>query len=533
MAEPEDTNAKARDTVLGVLTKAFDKAMPHHQGISPEERYKAVEAEAKAHADAFFADPNDKAAAKTRMNALSLTQALHPQIAPDHPVYGIVAEMGYSPELVRSQSQRDDYGNPYTGGGWTESEKRGRTPGAWELSPGDYLAHQRQLAHDTLASIAEATRLQHAAQFAPKDYGADAYARNFATGKMAEALQSFEGSRGNRDASGFFGSTYPQRQGGNAISDALTSPASPTGQYLNWGLFFSDAAAHAGMTDADPMSRAAVTNESNYHWNRPSPHHVPEGTAEERDAYIARARELTEQTRPPSYSMAYARQHGQPPSYAWQKLMSVANAAADPSMPAFLGAGKLVNFGARALAKTGVPVASQYGAHIAGKTAAMAAARPGAVLAREAGEDGVTGLGLEGLVSAAEAERPAFFFPKLRGLPSAWEGGWKNRPDLRAALLADNVSVDTDPAQTPSRSQMLQGKSFNQHFDEQQEKADLAERELEVMNRQLPESFDRSGVLGRIGAAAGDAAWSFLAPSLLDQGKPGQPGAMPKYMLSR
>lgn len=503
MADQESPQEKAQKLVYKIVDQAVRKALPPLPNMQSFEYEAMLRDEAGRYSKAFFADPSDKDAARTRMEAMAITMALNPQVPENHPVWEVLDKAGLNPGYIRDNAMRDDFGRPYTGGGWSESEKQGRTPGSWELSPGDYLAYQRQLDHDTLGSIAEASRLTHAAKFAPTGYGADAYARSFANSQMQKAVKSYEDSQGNRDASSFFGSTYPQHQGGAAIRDALMSHSSPIGNYIQKGQFTADAAAHLAMSKGDPLNQAAVTYEGDYQWNRPSPHFVPEGTAAERDAYIARARELTDQTRPPNYSLSYAREHGQPPSYAWQGAMNFLNNLADLSLPAMFAGGKAVNAAAKGLAKTGIPLASRYGAHIARKTEPIAAATAGAFAARETMEDGMFLGAMQGATTAADKHRPAFFFPGLRGLPSAWQGGWANRPDLLEGLRSEGVSPPSnDPSQVPSRSQMLTG-TFKDLYDRQAEQRERAAKELAEMNRRSPESFDKG--TGQIGAAIGDA----------------------------
>jgi hypothetical protein len=503
----------AESRVREILFRMYRKIGAHEEG---------ARGVAASLAPNFFAPPDDQEAAAKRQGLLALAMALNPQTPADHPAFKYVAFSDMTPEQLRQQAFTDDEGRPYTGGGWSAEERKklGREPGAWELSPGDLVAYQRQLDHDTLSSISRASDVLYHAERNP-DPQHKAFASIAARSQMLDAVNSFDKSRGNTQASGFLGSTYPAHQGGNAFRDVLTSHSSPIGNYLQKGQFTSDVAAHAFMSPGvDPANQAAVTYEGDYHWNRPSPHYVPEGlTPEGRDQYIARGRELVDQTRPPDYSMSYAREYGEPPSYVWQGVAGLGNMFADFSLPAMFAGGKAVNATAKGLAKTSIPVASRYGAHIAGKTAPIAAASPGAFAVRESMEDGAFGAAIQGAGTARHKERPALLFPKLRGLPSAWEGGWENRPDLKAALLAEGVTVGNDPSQVPSRSQMLKG-NFNDWYDRQAKQREQAARELAAMNRQSQESFDKSTALGRTGAAIGEVIGSMPSP-------PKQPAYLP------
>lgn len=463
--------------------------------------------------DYFFADPSDQEAIGQAAYALMRVQGMNPRTPKDHPVYQQV------PELLEAR-MAGPFGY-YRGGGWDPQEREafkqrtGRYPDGRDLSTGDRIAYSRQLDHDTLTGILAAQRGLRDAESMPDKYGSRGYQRVLANSQLRQAISNYEAAQGKQGdvAFGLKGSVYPQHQGWNAVRDAGTSGQSYIGNFFQKGQFTEDAAAHGMLSPGvDPLNRAATTYEGNYQWGAPSPPYVPGGMeAEQRDAYIENARRLVEETRPPTYSMSYMREHGVPPSYAGQGLAYALGLSADLSLPAMFGAGKVVNMTAKGAARTGIPLVSRYGAHIANKTAPIAAASPGAFVARESMEDAVPIAGMMGLQTYAQDTRPSFFFPGLRGKPSAWKPGLENRPDLRAALLAEGVRVD--PAQTPSRAQMLSDKGSPEDYfsdgggyDQKLQRSEQAARELQAMNRESPNSFEKATTFGRAGSAMGDFA---------------------------
>lgn len=496
--------------------------------------------------DDFFADPSDREAIGRAAYALMRVEGMNPRTPKDHPVYQQV------PELLEARMS-GPFGY-YSGGGWSPEEREafkqrtGRHPDGRDLSPGDRMVYGRQLDHDTILAIANGMRLQHTPSPEPTAgfegfsrsggrYGgsqAQAPSEHVAgLGAIRQAISNYEAAQGKQGdiAFGLMGSVYPQHQGWNAVRDAVASGQSYIGNFLGKGQFTEDAAAHSLLSPGvDPLNRAAVTYEGNYHWGAPSPSYVPGGlTAEQRDAHIEKARKLVEETRPPTYSMSYMREHGVPPSYAGQGMAYGLNLFSDLSLPATLGAGKVVNMTAKGAARTGLPLVSRYGAHIANKTAPIAAASPGAFAVRESMEDAVPMAGMMGLQTYGQDTRPSFFFPGLRGKPSAWKSGLENRPDLRAALLAEGVRLD--PAQTPSRAQMLSDKGSPEDYfsdgggyDQKMQRSERAAKELAAMNRQSPESFDKSSAIGRAGATVGDFAGQLMGHT------PPPPKEQPKYL---
>lgn len=500
-----DEMQQAREVVNKILS-----------GVPRHDREGRVIGDFSEFTDDFFADPSDAEAAQRASWALANVQGMNPRLPEDHEVYQ------YAPWLL--EARRAGPFGYYTGGGWSPGEREafkqrtGRYPDGRDLSPGDRMVYGRQLDHDTLTGILAARQGLREAEAAPDRYGSRGYRRVVANSQLRQAVENYRNAQGKQGDQAFtaFGSSYPQHQGFSALGDALTSQRSYIGNYLQKGQFTADAAAHAAMSPGvDPLNQAAVTHEGRYHWEAPSPPYVPSGLPPEaRDAHIARARKLIEETTPPNYSLSYMREHGEPPSYVGQGLASAANFFADLSLPAMFGAGKAVNATAKGLAKTGLPVLSQYGRHIASKTAPIAAATPAAFATREGMEDGVFATGIQGITTAAQDDRPSFFFPGLRGKPSAWQSGLENRPDIRAALLEEGVETEED-----RRAYFAPGGGYDQKIKRSEEAA----KELAAMNRQSPESFDKSSTIGRAGSAVGDFAGQLMSHM------PPPPKEQPKY----
>lgn len=473
-------------------------ALGANRAIMPEAEAQQA---ARTQAMSFFAAPGDKEAAMQRARIMAIVVARNPQISDSDPVIeSLFSVPGIDPSEIanaRRSAYLDADNNQWTGPGWSPSEKAklGREPGTAELSPGDFLAHQRARDYEILKQVAHVASLPDDSFIGAEVDGSRQTRRLvFDGGGRSARLKSIADTydrsvKEGEQAWGWLGSNYPQHQGiRKATGVALTSPASTVGQYVLFSQLMADTAAHAAMTtSADPIDAASATYQANDTFGRPSPSHVPEGTWQERQAYIDRAKGLIEKSRPPNYSLSYARQHGEPPSYAWQGLANLANQFIDPSLPAFWGAGRAVNLMAKGLAKTSIPVVSQYGAHIAKKTLPIAGMSPAAYAMNEVREEiPLTGT-LQGVTTAGDKQRPAV---------SNWfSPGWDNRPDLtdlKAALMGEGVDIDSEPSNRKY--------GFNEHYDKEMEERADSIRKLAEINRQVPQS-----VLQKAGSAIGDA----------------------------
>lgn len=463
---------------------------------------------------ADMGDPESEDAASRRELAITLARVLDPSQEVPPEVYqrldAQLPEMGIAQRIQEARAM-DDYGGEYQGRGWSpeQIQQLGRQPAKNELSPGDKIRYQRMLDQHTLQSLAQANDLMSVRSQDVRKYGPD-FMQDRQRQYLLAAVQADDIARDKGTAE-----AYPWHRGWGAFRDATQSHMTYTGNFLEKGQAQSDAAANALMAEEVPALGAAATGyESRYHFGIPSPI-LPAGmTPQQRDAYAARAEKLIEELRPPSYSESYMYEHGKPPSYAAQGLGTFFNVMADVGTVAGAAGPKLANMAGRALAKTAVPGVAGYGAHLAAKTAAGATAPISSALLAEGTGEGMFQAPLMATSTALETPRPPVW---------NWFGsGLDNRPDFKAQLLAKGVDLNAPDG----------NEQFRKYYEAQQERRKQAFKELEGMNAQHPDSFAKPGITNP-GAAIGNAAGSFLAPSLLDQGKPGQPGAMPKYMLSR
>lgn len=519
----EGLNPQQYEQALGLTTEII-RRMHDHIGHSP---YNPNYVSTGEMAQSFFAPPDDQKAADNRVIATALSLALNPQTPAGTqlqlpggevaPIEAILGAAGYDTQKVFERAKVNDWGYPYTGGGWSKEERQalGRDPGAYELSPGDHQAYQRTLNTVPLRIIRNAVEQLYKSQEDMRKIESEPDFDRFsespdprytsamlvggnARSALRDVVNAHDASYGKdkgKNASSFFGSTYPQHRGGGAVADALSNPGSPIAWFMDAMDANGQALANGLMGQPDPAYRASVASQGWNQWSRPSPHHVPSGSPEERDRYIAEARRQTEQVRAPSWSMHRMRETGEPPSYVGQGLANLGYMFADPSNVAAFGAGKGLHMAAKAaaprLASYGMGGMAGYAARLAGKTQGIASGKLAPFLLRESSEEVPSGAAMQGAATLADSDRPGFF--------DSFKPGLQNRPDIKAALLAEGV----DPNDR---------KAFEEYYDKQQREAQAAVSDLAYKNAQSPYHSNKRG-LGRVGSAIGETGTRLLDAS--------------------
>lgn len=427
-------------------------------------------------------------AARDKRDIQNFVAALNPRAEANPPVegdlYAFGRRAGYGNERSLTSDVKNSRRRGYRGAGWTpEDEKRFGTPESqWELSPGDQMEHGRRLNAHTMSALHKELDT-YRQNFQGPDAQLNADGLYTLVPGIQRAVLDHDRAKGSHLAATGFQGIYPWRRGWGAFGDATTSHASPIGRFFAQGLFTGDAAANVAMgSRQDRVGSAVDRYYLDKYYGVPSPRGVPNGTPEERDAFVDNMRSASQDLSAPSFSEYYWKNYGAPPSYFAQGAATIGNMLADLSAPAAFGGNKLIHLINRATSGRTIPMI-------------LGMSRQSLPMLIDGGDLPVAAA-LQGLGTAAAPVKP--------GLVGAFVGGKENRPDLTSPdPFAGRGYGLTDPGIRGEPGKM----PVDRHFDQREGRADNARFLANLAEEVHPESNkNKPGWLDYIGSAMGRAA---------------------------